>query len=733
MGYFSLKPNASKRDWMSEYSSKWGSSSFWLGDDTKWSSSKLVNSGNSTSDLVKKAAAKRSVSNFVNIVTKKSIPVKFMGEGGTSATDGKSVVISANIDKPEDFDIAVGLALHEGSHIRLSSYDILKNLSSYISRGFGRELMDYQNKASNLGIDLAGLVKNMLNWVEDRRIDQYIYDEAPGYQGYYHAMYNKYFNSDMINTALLSTSFRDETVESYMMRIVNLHADATDLNALKGLREISEIVDLPTISRLKDTNACFDIAVKIVKIILDNSISNKSHRQDQKQNMPKQKGNQQGEQGTPSNEAVDKSESGEDSESQESESNSDDSKESKDSKGKGEKSEEESNEDSEAEAGDGEKSEPKEPKEKSDNKSNSQSNSQEDGEEETEEVDPISASEFRQALEDLVKQISFLDGNVDKEAITSEEVEALKNILESKTELKIVGEEFGNGEVQCVIVNNLTEALLNDKNFPLSSHYKSYDSEVNEGIKMGTLLGKKLQTRSESRETIFNRQATGKVDKRMVSSFGYGYDNAFYTKEVDKYNKANLHISVDASGSMSGEKWRKTLVNIVALAKAVDMIPNLEIQISFRTTTDHGYNPYVVIAYDSRVDKFTKVKSMFPKIGPDNTTPEGLCFEGMLKHLVPSATDMDSYFVNLSDGAPYFSTRCGKNYSGSNAAKHTNRMVKKIQDLGINVLSYYVEEGHEYEAEQTFRECYGKAASFIDVRNIQQVSVTLNKLFMTKK
>ena len=55
------------------------------------------------------------------------------------------------------------------------------------------------------------------------------------------------------------------------------------------------------------------------------------------------------------------------------------------------------------------------------------------------------------------------------------------------------------------------------------------------------------------------------------------------------------------------------------------MISNLEVQVTFRCTQDN--KPYIVMAYDSRVDKFSKVKQMFPGLGPNGTTPEGLCFE----------------------------------------------------------------------------------------------------------
>ena len=185
---------------------------------------------------------------------------------------------------------------------------------------------------------------------------------------------------------------------------------------------------------------------------------------------------------------------------------------------------------------------------------------------------------------------------------------------------------------------------------------------------------------------------------------------------------------------MNGIKWKQTLTNAVALAKAVDMISNLNIQISIRTTSNNGL-PYVVMAYDSRVDKFAKVKSLFPSLTSGGTTPEGLCFEAIRKHIVQSGNDMDSYFLNISDGEPYFEYKNQYDYHGESAANHTKKMVDEMSNMGIKVLSYFVSENNMGEASSSgriFRKCYGKSASYINVTNLIQVSNTMNKLFMEK-
>jgi hypothetical protein len=349
----------------------------------------------------------------------------------------------------------------------------------------------------------------------------------------------------------------------------------------------------------------------------------------------------------------------------------------------------------------------------------------------------------------IQKQKDFLKGNIKKAKLSKSNARTVEVIDQAGAEIKSVGAEYDhhgykNRRIDCIFVKKMTKELMSDYSFPMayyswnsvkkeSSLHPQCEASVTEGIRLGTILGKKLQTRSESRDTVFNRQLVGKIDKRMISALGFGNEHVFYTKETDKYNKANLHISIDASGSMGGTKWAKTMTNVVALAKAVDMISNLDIQITFRTTSNDV--PYVVVGYDSRTDKFIKVKTLFQYLRPGGTTPEGLCFEALMKYMVGSGTTVDSYFVNISDGEPYF---YGKDmeYVGADAARHTRKMVDKIKGLGIKILSYYVTDQSFIDPQshsgRIFTECYGNASNFINVTNVNDVSKTMNRLFLQK-
>ena len=81
---------------------------------------------------------------------------------------------------------------------------------------------------------------------------------------------------------------------------------------------------------------------------------------------------------------------------------------------------------------------------------------------------------------------------------------------------------------------------------------------INDGLVKGTILGRKLQVRGESRETKWTRLDSGRIDKRLIAELGFGNERVFNSTFVESYSDAFLHISVDASGSMSGRKWLNT-------------------------------------------------------------------------------------------------------------------------------------------------------------------------------
>jgi hypothetical protein len=700
--------------------SKYGNSSYWLKDwedeDSVVDTMSVVEK--KSNDLYKMAASKRAISNFVNIVTNDQIAVKF-SERGDSYTDGKSVVIGSNISEPKDFDVAVGLALHEGSHIKLSDFKVLKDIYNIVPTHI-------TDGAIKKGImNSVSIIKDLWNVVEDRRIDKFVFDSAPGYRDYYRAMYDKYFNDKLIDKALQSDEYTEESVDSYMFRIINIHNKNTDLTALKGLRDIYKTMGLGSIDRLKSSLDAFNVALTMFQTIMSNLPTSESEEGDGDGSNDQQSEEPQNGNGG----------NGSDEPREMTEEEFDDLMNSVD----GESPTGGSDESPTGSGGMELDNVPDEMGTPSDSTNT----------DETETTEKVKLSDRQKQLlqKKIQKQKDFLDGDIKKKKITKKDNSDVEAIQESGSEVTSVGSGiesyYGNHQkgTKCIVVKRLTQSLLESSIFPMSYNNwnveengpidKRHTDAVNDGIRIGTMLGKKLQVRGEDRNTIFNRQKYGKIDKRMISSLGFGNENVFQYMETDSYKKANLHVSIDASGSMNGGKWTNTMTNVVALCKAVDMIQNLSIQVTFRTTS--GEIPYIVMAYDSRSDKFSKVKQMFPSLNVGGTTPEGLCFEAIMKNFLGSNNDMDSYFLNISDGEPYFGNT-DLYYSGEPAYQHTRKMVKQIEGMGIQTLSYfvddYVREGDE--PSKGFKIMYGKGAKLIDLKNVSQITKTMNGLFLQK-
>jgi hypothetical protein len=245
------------------------------------------------------------------------------------------------------------------------------------------------------------------------------------------------------------------------------------------------------------------------------------------------------------------------------------------------------------------------------------------------------------------------------------------------------------------------------------------------------MLGKKLKVRSEERNTKFNRLRSGRIDKRMIANAGYGAEAIFEKIESFAYNPGIIHISIDNSGSMSGGNFQNAMTTAIAIAKACDMIENMDCVISLRAGSsfgnDRGYGTAVMlVAYDSRKHGMAQIKTCFPKLCVSGSTPEGLCFDAVMKEIVDSSRGKDAYFVNMSDGCPYFD-----GYYGEGAYNHTRAQVKKMVREGIKVISYFICHGTPYGSDkENFQKMYGKEAQFIDTSKIAEVAKTMNSKFL---
>ena len=672
-----------------KYSSFWIDNSYFGGDIGTAVETNSV-------DVTRLVSYKRAVSNFVSIVTGLSIPVRFE-ERGDSYTDGKTVTISSKINET-DFDPIVGLALHEGSHIKLTDFDTLTWIkdcqyarlveggdvfSQYWIDLFKKHNPDANGDSAVYKWDILNFlenyvspkIKNLVNVIEDRRIDHYVFTNAPGYKGYYQSLYDKYFNCKQIDKGLLSSEYRENNWDSYFFRIINFINKNRDLDALPLLRQVWNMIDLKNISRFNNTKEVVNLSVEIFKLIEDSIPANGGGNP----NEPEESGEGSGS-GDSNNDSTEGDETNGDAEGDTPQTT----------KGNGN----------------------------------------------------LSDRQKRLLDKAIEKQKKFVDGEVKKSKISKKDNAKVEAATEAGVESKEVGDGYSDswkdGKTNVTVVNKLTRSLIDSGAFdyvltqsPTSWRVERNRVNIMKGVQLGTVLGKKLKVRSEERTLSTPRMKNGKISGRLLHELGMGNINVFEQTHIDKHKPALVHISIDASGSMGGEPFAKAQTSAVAIAKAASMTNNLNVVISYRTCSGNGNSnfPLMLIAYDSRVDKFSKVTQLLPHIDATGTTPEGLCFESIMKELTKVDKNTDTYFINFSDGAPQYGN--GEiSYSGRPAREHTAKQVKKMTDAGIKVLSYFISSGHSHSLYlDYFREMYGKTAEQISVDSLIPLAKSLNKMF----
>jgi len=622
-------------------------------------------------DIVALSAHRRAIANFVRICTSQSIPVQFTS-GGDSYTDGKKVVLSGSVND-KNFDSTVGLALHEASHIVKTDFDSLKHFLQQM-----RQDDVPHNDIMN--------IKSIANYIEDRRIDHYMYKSAPGYMGYYDAMYDKYFHSKHIDKALKSNVWDEQTYENYMNHLINFTNINRNLDCLPGLREIYKMIDMRNISRLSNTQEVLELAKEVHEFIMNQ--------------LPTQDASQDGE--------------GEDSEGQD-------------------------GDDSQGGSGDGQGTEVD---------SGDKEMTPSDDAKTSDSSDELSDRQKKMIENAVDKQKDFINDGPRKTKLSKKDAKAVNSMDKADAKIHEAGKTYEqdsyyrkNG-ITRVIEMDLSKSAVDNNLIPCASSY-SYNTErkqgvINKGLQMGTILGRKLKIRNEETSLKSTRRDTGRIDKRLIAELGFGNDRVFSNTFKTEYSDAFIHISIDVSGSMSGDKFDQAMTSSVAVAKACSMIEGIDVKISLRTTTnDYVYGqslPFILNAYDSRKDSVTKIKSMFWMLTSSGTTPEGLCFEAVMKSIINDSKGKDSYFVNYSDGMPMF----GNNdieYYHQRAMTHTKGQVDMMKRNGIKVLSYFIGGAYsnaDSSEASDFKRMYGSDAQYINVENVSAVARTINKKMLAQ-
>lgn len=649
-------------------------SSFWL-DDVVYEALDPT----SPEYIIQLSDIRRAIANFVYIATGRDIPVKFSsgaqsyayGEGADQGSRAY-VVISATTD-PTKFDVQVGTALHEAAHIILSqktdntsSIPVFRLLKSMVedTAAFCTPLIWEHNERLQYH-PLGSLFKIILNVLEDRRDDKWMYIHNPGYRGYYEAMYQEVWHSEDITARFASPAVNEPTIEAYLFHLINMTNRAADPHALPGLMEIWDIVHLPSIERFAqdvrwDTweegflNGVYEFdklpemaqaVIRIAEVIL-------KHAQ-----IPKARDGEDGgkpNRGTPDPDNLDM---------------------------------------------------PDVPP-------------------------PEDLAAARDELADLLNELTdILDGDIDFENIAPDITDFLDSLESAGAQLTTVG------KAPVVVYHKFTQAMTHDKQFHFCSGRREEHSwtSIAEGERMGIVLADQLQVLAEETPLTYTRLSHGRIDKRRLAGLGYDQEDVFAQCFIERHDPVLVHLTIDSSSSMAGEKWLQSLKLAAALAKAAEQVPSIDVVISFRASSTRDAFVCVLMAYDSRVDAFSKIKTLFPYLRPYGGTPEGLAFEAIKSLILDGHTSTRRFFVNISDGQPDYVGRYGSfSYSGETAWEHTRQQIQDLRANGIQILSYYVAAvtSRLFSLPDGFKRMYGPDATMIDAGSVGAIAQTLNRLFL---
>ena len=578
-------------------------------------------------NLIELAHTQRAVSNFVKILTKKEIPVEFFENNqGESMTNGKKIAISSTINM-HNIDSVVGLALHEGAHCKHTDFFVLKKIAN--------RLLEDNLMGGRRWIEM------LLNFIEDRRIDNLVYHNAPGYQDYYRAMYERYYYSKTVDQGLKGKEYRGENWEHYMFRIINMFNKNADPTALQILPTIYKAVDLKNIGRLTSTKHSLELAITIYRLI----------------NM---------------HFAI----------------------------------------------------QPSTPHQIQENRKGAKHNK-------------TSKEEIKKAFS---KQENFLKGQVSKTSLTKKETKQVEAI--GKSNIKINDVKVLDTSCPVHIIEGMTPALIESNLYGVFNiNDLKFRKQVEDGINIGKKLLRKLQVRNEQITLASKRLKSGKIDPRRIYAADFE-DDLFYKIDRANYKPISLHVSIDGSGSMDGTKWWQVLTNTIALGYVALKMDNINLTISIRTSgknpnlsSQTAQIPLLILAFDSKKHTLRDLKRLaYYKC--NGLTPEGMCLNALNKYIPNSSYYLDSYLINMSDGYPTFEMGKDLNYRGEEAILDTAKAVKNIKKKGVKILSYFIQssatETKERELNENFQIMYGKGASFIDPKNVNEVTKTLNSLFLER-
>jgi hypothetical protein len=345
----------------------------------------------------------------------------------------------------------------------------------------------------------------------------------------------------------------------------------------------------------------------------------------------------------------------------------------------------------------------------------------------------------------FAKQERFLKGQTPKTILTKKETKQVEAI--GKSNIKIKNIKVLDTSCPVHVIEGITPAIIESNLYGIFNLTDlKFRKQVEDGINIGKKLLRKLQVRNEQITLASKRLKSGKIDPRRIYAADFEED-LFYKIDRSNYKPISLHVTIDGSGSMEGTKWWQVLTNTVALGYVALKMDNIDLTISIRTTGKNpnsspkivnAYSsqiPLLILAFDSKKHTLRDLKRL-AHYKCTGLTPEGMCLNALNEFIPNSSYYLDSYLINMSDGYPTFEMGKDLSYRGEEAILDTAKAVKNIKKKGVKILSYFIQSSttktKSKELNENFQIMYGKEASFIDPKNVNEVTKTLNGLFLER-
>jgi hypothetical protein len=680
--WFLSKEKSDRSNFWKSRNSGYSSSNYWLKDSIfekkqSYFDDEPTLEGESKYDHMQLAQYQRAISNFVRILTGRGdIQVKY-NDGGNSYTDGKTITLSPNI-KEKEFDTAVGLALHEASHILYTDFDVT---NEYINESRRTNTWDETDQR-----------KTLLNLVEDLYIDAMTYRSAPGYRGYYSSLYQKYFGDKKIVEGMWSQDFAEPTWDNYLFHLINIRNPERNLKALPGLEVMFKMMDLPNVLRMKNFNDRLELSKNLFDEITKYVDATKEYRG---------QGQSQGQGG------------GDD----DTQALNDLLEQMADQEGNG--------------GGNG-----------NDKFVASNGVHIQEEIEGTNAIDLDKLSDkAKSQLDKLMnQQKEFINGQTKKGKLSKADQSKVEAWASVDMEKKTVGanSEFSKKGIPLYIINDVTEKFIEaaGHDYGISSWVPDRTRrEIEESINRGKLLAKKLQLRNEERSLKTSRLDSGKIDKRLLHEIGFDNFDIFQKVNINAYKPSYIHISIDQSGSMNYGKFDSAMQFAAMFATASKYIKNIHLVISLRSTVQIHANrrgeqnvPYLMYVFDSKKHNIGHIRKFFPRLKARSLTPEGLAFDGIMKDTIQKSQNTEAYFINICDGEPYMRYQSPNGdfyYQGDAAKEHSRKQMQRMEGNGIKFITYFIGSRYEFES---VAKCYGKNAVHLErADEIGIITKTMNK------